>query len=161
MNTRYKLLEPDMTSYQGFLWETGKTYNSGGKGALGGPGWFYCHSTPQVSVLLNPIRANRKGTQLWSCDASGTTSDLKGVKQGWQKVTLLKQIPKPTFTIKQILTFGYKCLSAIKGEYLRELDQLSKSDDHDYVHYSVAQLIIQAAYHEEFNVDIRNIADNL
>lgn len=146
-----------MTTYDGFLWKQGNLHVATGLGALGGPGWFYCHDTPGLTVLLSPVRANDPTTNLWSCEVSGKTLNFKDVKQGWEKMRPISVIPKLNFTKDQLLLFGYKCLQDIEGSYSKDLDALKESDNHDFVHYSVAQLVIQAAYHEEFNVDFKGI----
>ena len=146
-----------MTTYNGFLWRQGTLNVVAGSGALGGPGWVYCHNTPELTILLNPIRANDTTTNLWVCEASGKTLNLKDVKQGWEKVRPVSVIPKPIFTKDQLLSFGYKCFQGVTGSYLKDLDDLKRSDNHDFIHYSVAQLVIQAAYCEEFNVDFKSI----
>src|SRR3972149_4809780 len=101
----YKLTRPDLTTYNGFQYVVGTRYTFPGTGALCGPGWSHCYTSPQLAVLLNQIHANFLAYRLWAADGVVGTTD-HGLKLGCSVLTLVRDIPVPVITTEQRVTFA-------------------------------------------------------
>jgi len=110
---RYKLTDQNMITHKGFQWELNKLYRVSGKGELCTDGWLHVYTSPELAVLLNPIHANIKDPRLFKCKVSGKTLKDNGLKEGWSKVKLLKEIHLPEYTTNQRTAFGILCAKEV------------------------------------------------
>src|SRR5690348_8814111 len=117
MPIKYKLTDQKFQTYGGCQWGEGVTHETDGKGSLCGPGWLHVYDSPELAVLLNPIHANFQNPVLWKCRVSGNTKNDRGLKRGYTKVTTLKQIDLPSFSLEQRIKFTIFCaLSVCKNK---------------------------------------------
>jgi hypothetical protein len=109
----YKLTDQRMQTRNGFQWELNKTYTTNGKGYLCGPGWLHVYEHPLLAVLLNPIHADIKNPRLFRCKIGGKCLKNKGLKCGYTKVTLTKELQLPQLTLTQRIAFGILCAKQV------------------------------------------------
>src|ERR1039457_2143518 len=106
---KYKLTTPGMTTFNGFKWVVGKTYETSGEGELCGVGWLHFYDSPELAVLLNSIHATIFNPRLWKVKVKGKTLSDKGLKCGFTSAKIIKEIALPNFTDVQIIAFGIFC----------------------------------------------------
>ncbi len=107
---RYKLTDANMQTYNHTQWEIGTKRTASGCGELCGPGWLHVYTDPRLAVLLNPIHAYfGEGMRLFECECDGLSKTDRGLKEGWQSVTLTREIPLPAITIEQRVEFAIRC----------------------------------------------------
>jgi hypothetical protein len=107
--TAYKLTTQAMTTHNDCQWKLNEPKQTSGEGDLCGPGWLHVYSDPLLAVLLNPIHAGIKNPRLFKCRVSGETKNDAGLKQGWTKVVLVKELSLPQVTSIQRIAFGILC----------------------------------------------------
>jgi hypothetical protein len=91
-------------------WGAGITHEA--KGPADGPlcsaSWIHAYEHPLVAVLLNPIHANLKNPQLWSC--RGEIGKRDGpLKCGCRALTTVEVLPLPEITTEQRVRFAIGC----------------------------------------------------
>jgi hypothetical protein len=64
-------------------------------------------------VLHNPIHAEIANPRLFEVEVSGNTKNDNGMKRGFQKMRLVKEIPLPKITQEQRIRYGILCVKAI------------------------------------------------
>ena len=111
----YKLTDQNMQTYGGFQWKLGKW-----RAALGGSdqglcsdGWLHCYDSPLLAVLHNPIHANIENPRVFEVEVLGDTKDDNGMKRGFPKMKLVKEIPLPEVTQEQRIRYGILCVKAV------------------------------------------------
>ncbi len=133
---RYKLTTRELTTHNGFQWEIGKEVKTDGSGDLCSKVWLHCYTSPLLAVLLNPIHANISNPRIWSVFAGGDRKEDKGLKEGFTRMKLVKEIELPKISINQKIAFAILCsIEVYKDEsynkwannWLTGLDRTSKS----------------------------------
>ena len=110
--TAYKLTNQDLTTYEGSQWptpESGEWVETSGKGPLCSSGWLHFYTHPLLAVLLNPIHADIHLPKLWEAEVSGQTLDDHGLKVGYTKARLVRELPLPEITLTQRREFCIRC----------------------------------------------------
>ncbi len=97
-------------------WGEGVTHTAPGTGNLCSSGWIHTYSHPLLAVLLNPAHADFSNPKLWECEVSGSTRDDCGLKQGWESVTTVREIPVPVVTVEQRVRFAILCAKEVCQE---------------------------------------------
>ena len=113
---KYKLTNQDNTTYNNTKWGQGITHETSGEGELCSSGWLHYYHSPELAVLLNPIHANILNPKLWEVEAEGMHKDDKGLKGGCTKMTTIKEIPLPEFSLEQKVKFGILCALQVYKE---------------------------------------------
>lgn len=78
--TAYKLLRPDLTTYDGCRWVVGEWHQTSGEEELCGPGWLHGYRDPLLAVLHNPVHANYTPAVLYRVEVRGQVRH-----DGWVK----------------------------------------------------------------------------
>ena len=112
MTTLYKLTNQHLQTHGGYQWTVGEWRETDGSGALCGPGWLHAYEDPLLAVLLNPIHAHIQNPRLWECEADGDGMDDHGIKCGVTRLRLVKELPLPSLTMTQRVSFGILCAMA-------------------------------------------------
>ena len=113
---RYKLTEKNMMTgltYTPIRWEIGKEQEASGQGGLCGSGWIHVYTNPVLAVMLNPIHADFINPRIFECECEGKSKTDHGLKEGWTKVTLTKELPLPEITIEQGIKFAILCTKKV------------------------------------------------
>ena len=118
---RYKLTDENMQTYGGFQWKLGKVYEididlQNKNMPLCFSSWFHVYSHPLVAVLMNPIHAKFTNPRLFKCSCSGYHQTDTGLKEGFTKVKLLKELKIPEITLTQRVAFGILCAKKVYKE---------------------------------------------
>lgn len=108
--TVYKLTNQNMQTYGGCQWVIGEEKTTSGKDKLCSSGWLHCYSDPLLAVMLNPIHGNYKYPKLFEAEAGGREKHNHGLKSGYTKMTLVKELPVPEVTLIQRVAFGILCV---------------------------------------------------
>ncbi len=106
---KYKLTNQKMWTKNGYQWEYGKWYEVSGEGELCSDGWLHFYHSPELAVLLNPIHANIKNPRLFEVEVKGKHKDDNGLKCGYSKARLIKELELPKFTLNQKAAFAILC----------------------------------------------------
>lgn len=114
---KYKLTDENMQTRNGFQWELGRWYEVDGRGRLCSEHWLHFYHHPLLAVLLNPIHADIKGKlRLFEAEVEGKTEDDNGLKCGYTKARLVKEVDVPEFTTNQKVAFAIYCALEIYRE---------------------------------------------
>jgi hypothetical protein len=110
----YKLTDQAMRTYNGFQWEFLKWEEAYGDPTqpLCTDGWFHCYDSPLLAVLHNPIHANIANPRLFEVEVAGDTKDDNGMKRGFRKMRIVKELPVPEITVEQRVRYGILCAKA-------------------------------------------------
>ena len=111
--TYYKLTNTDRTTHDGFVWEIGKWYEADGTGDLCGPGWLHFYHSADMAVLMNPGHANITNPLLWEAECEGKSLDVHGLKIGWTRARIVREIPLPEWSLEQKIIFGILCAKMV------------------------------------------------
>ena len=108
----YKLTDQEMQTHGNFQWELGKWYeipeeNQGND--LCSESWFHCYNDPYLAILLNPIHANIENPRLFEIEVDGDSMEDKGLKFGFTKMRLVKEIKIPEVSMEQRVEFAIRC----------------------------------------------------
>ena len=150
---RYKLTDENMQTYGGFQWKLGKVYEididlQNKNMPLCFSSWFHVYSHPLVAVLMNPIHAKFTNPRLFKCSCSGYHQTDTGLKEGFTKVKLLKELKIPEITLTQRVAFGILCAKKVyKGtKWNKWADEWLKGKDRSWdAAYAVCSSIHGAA----------------
>ena len=105
----YKITNESMQTYKGFQWVLGQWVETSGEGELCGDGWLHTYSDPVVGAFFKPIHGGiPKNPRMFVCEVDGSHKDDHGLKQGWTRVRLVKEILMPTLTIEQRIAIGIR-----------------------------------------------------
>ena len=114
---KYKLTDQYNTTYGNTKWGISVTHETSGDGELCGFGWLHYYHSPELAVLLNPMHACIVNPKLWEVEATGIHKNDNGLKSGCTKITTIREIPLPEFSIEQKIKFGILCaLQVYKDE---------------------------------------------
>lgn len=113
MKTRYKLTNPDMTTLNFCQWTLDEWKETTGTGELCTKGWLHCYTSPLLSVILNPIHAYINNPRLFLCEVDGNTKSDYGLKEGWSRMRLIRELELPKITIEQHVAFAILCAKCV------------------------------------------------
>lgn len=113
MITRYKLTTQSLTTHGCCEWKLNKWKKRNGKGFLCSKGWLHCYTDPVLALLLNPIHAAILEPRLWEVEVDGLSKEDAGLKEGWTRMRLLREIPLPTVTETHSVAFGILCAKKV------------------------------------------------
>ena len=105
----YKLLNPDLTTYDGCQWVVGETKRTSGKGNLCGPGWLHGYEHAELAHFLNPIHAVFTNPVLYQVHVGGTCLKDGQLKAGWTEMTLVAPVHGMTPSTEQRVRFAIAC----------------------------------------------------
>ena len=106
---RYKLTNQDMITHNTCQWTLNEWKETSGKKKLCSNGWLHCYSNPLLAILLNPIHANIDNPRLFEVEVEGNNLTDNGLKEGWTRMRLVKELDVPKITIKQRAAFCILC----------------------------------------------------
>ena len=111
MKIYYKLTDQNLKTYNGFQWVMGEWQKAIGDISQGlcSNAWLHCYDSPLLAILHNPIYGNIKNPRLFEVEVDGKMKDGKGIKRGFRRMRLLKEIPLPTITTTQRRAYGILC----------------------------------------------------
>ena len=100
---KYKLTNQNMQTYNGFQWKLGEWQEAQGSSEkdLCTNGWLHCYDSPLLAILHNPRHADIKNPRLWEVEVAGDFKNDKGLKCGYRKMRLVKEIKVPKITTEQ------------------------------------------------------------
>jgi len=105
---KYKLLNQDMTTYDGFQWEVGKTYTIDKPGnELCTDQVFHCYYSPETAAIFNRLHANISDPICYAVETADIVAD-DGLKLGTKSMKLISRVELPTFTDRQYRLFAIK-----------------------------------------------------
>ena len=112
---KYKLTNQKMQTYKGFQWKLGEWQEAqgGSDKELCSNGWLHCYDSPLLAILHNPIHANIHNPRLFEVEVDGEFKDDKGIKCGYKKMRLVREIPVPKITTEQRIKYAILCVKQI------------------------------------------------
>ena len=118
MTTLYKLTDKDgytrRGEYNQCLWGPNVSHSGTGRGDLCSEGYIHAYTSPFLAILLNPLHANFKESEmrLWKAEGNIVKSD-KGLKVGCITLTTIEEISKPNISATQKTIFAILCAKAV------------------------------------------------
>jgi hypothetical protein len=106
---RYKLTNEHMQTFGLTQWTLGEWKETDGRGNLCGPGWLHCYSSPLLAAFLNTMHADFRKPRLFKCEVFGKSRGDRGLKEGWSKMRLVKELEFKRPTAEQYAKFGILC----------------------------------------------------
>lgn len=115
MTKYYKLTDQNMQTFNGFQWKLGKWVEAVGlpDQELCTNSWLHCYDSPLLAVLHNPMHARIEAPRLFEIEVGGKTKDDNGLKRGFQKMRLMKELVLPVVTQEQRIKYGILCAKAV------------------------------------------------
>ena len=104
-----KLTNQEMRTHGQHQWILNEWCETDGVDELCGPGWLHAYTHPLLAVLLNPIHANLSDPRLFVIETGGTRKDDRGLKVGFTKMRLAREMPLPAVTREHRVAFGILC----------------------------------------------------
>ena len=111
----YKLTDQKMQTHNGFQWKLGEWQEAKGdvNQDLCSNAWLHCYDSPLLAVLHNPIHANIKNPRLFEVEIDGETKNDSGMKRGFRKMRLVKEIDAPKISDVQRIAYGILCAKKV------------------------------------------------
>ena len=109
MPTVFKLTSQSNQTYDGFLWEPSIWHEVSGTGALCTDGWLHAYSDPLVAVFMNPSHAAIENPKLWEAEAEGQFKDDHGLKCGYSRMRVVREIELPEISMEQRVEIAINC----------------------------------------------------
>ena len=109
MKIRYKLTNQDLTTHNGCQWKLKEWKETNGNGELCTSGWLHCYSNSLLAIIMNTRHADIKNPKLFKVEVKGETLDDHGLKEGWTRMRLVKELEIPEINITQKIAFGIYC----------------------------------------------------
>ena len=116
MKIAYKLTDQNFRTRDGYQWELNRWQETSGEGGLCSDGWLHFYTHPLLAVLLNPVHADIKNPRLFKVEVSGKFKDDNGLKVGYTKAKLIKELKLPEISLTQKIAFGILCTLEIYKE---------------------------------------------
>ena len=112
---KYKLTNQNMQTYNGFQWKLGEWQEAQGSSEkdLCTDGWLHCYDSPLLAILQNPRHADIKNPRLWEVEVAGDFKNDKGLKCGYRKMRLVKEIKVPKITTEQKIKYAILCAKQV------------------------------------------------
>jgi hypothetical protein len=117
MITLYKLTDPLSQTYDQTQWGGNVTHELPARDIyqLCSDQVLHAYVSPELAVLMDPVQANLLPSAiLWEAEGDVVIDD--GTKVGCTRLTTLKQIPIPTVTLEQRVTFAIRCALHVYNE---------------------------------------------
>ena len=95
---------------------TRKWYETTGERDLCSPDWLHFYSDPLVGMFLNPIHANIKNPRLFRVKVEGKGLDDHGLKCGYSRAKLIKELTVPQISSVQRVRFAILCAKKVYKE---------------------------------------------
>jgi len=105
----WKVLRPDLTSYEGCQWVPGEWKKVEGTGPLCSKGWLHGYRDARLAVMHNPIHANYDPYVLWIVEVKGKVLHEDYMKSGWSEMRLIEPVAVPAVTTEQRIRYAIKC----------------------------------------------------
>jgi hypothetical protein len=112
----YKLTDQNLQTRNGFQWTISEWQKTDGSGQLCSAGWLHAYEDPLLAVLLNPYHGNLQNPRLWEVEVAGKSMDDEGLKCGFTKMRLVKELPLPVVSPIQRIAFGILCVLAVYND---------------------------------------------
>ena len=112
---KYKLTDQKMQTYQGFQWNLGEWQEARGSSEKGlcSDGWLHCYDSPLLAVLHNPIHADISNPRLFEVEVDGDCKNDNGIKCGYKRMRLVREISIPTITTEQKIKYAILCAKQV------------------------------------------------
>jgi hypothetical protein len=116
MNIRYKLTTQNLTTYCGCQWTLNEWKETSGDGELCSSGWLHCYTNPLLAILLNPIHGYIENPRLFEIEVDGKFLTDNGLKEGWTRMRLVKELEISEISDVQRIAFAILCAKKICKE---------------------------------------------
>ena len=112
---RYKLLNPDRTTHNDTHWPIGQWVETKGDPNQGlcSDGWLHCYDSPELALFLNPIHANISDPIVCEVETRGKSLNDKGLKRGYRKMRIVRDLGIKQPTIGQCVRFAILCAKQV------------------------------------------------
>jgi len=112
---KYKLTDQKMQTYQGFQWNLGEWQEARGSSEKGlcSDGWLHCYDSPLLAVLHNPIHADISNPRLFEVEVDGDCKNDNGIKCGYKRMRLVREISIPIITTEQKIKYAIFCAKQV------------------------------------------------
>jgi hypothetical protein len=122
-------------------WIETKMFETAGGGKLCTNQYIHAYEHPLLAVLHDPIHGNYGATaRLWECEADGEIKKDGQTKLGCTKLTVLREIEKPTITTEQRIKYAILCSLEVYSEekYVTWANRWLSSEDRTRAAYASA-----------------------
>jgi len=118
MIIKYKLTDQNIRTHKNYQWQLGRWERAKGKSNqdLCTDGWLHGYDSPLIAILHNPLHADYYKPRLWEVECKGKTKNDKGIKCGYRKMRLIKEIPVPVITTTQIVAYCILCAMEVSKD---------------------------------------------
>ena len=103
----YKFTDQNNCTFNQSVWIPGTWKQTSGEGELCGLGWLHAYSDPLIAVFMNHTNLNLK---LWLAEGAGKFKDDSGLKCGFTKLRILKNIKLPEISDEKRIEIALHCV---------------------------------------------------
>lgn len=102
----YKFTDQNNCTFNQSVWVPGRWKQTSGEGELCGLGWLHAYNDPLVAIFMNRTNLD---TKLWSAEGSGEFKNDNGLKCGFTKLRILKNIKLPEISDEKRIEVALHC----------------------------------------------------
>jgi len=165
---KYKLTNQKMQTYNRFQWVMGEWRKARGSSekSLCSNGWLHCYDSPLLAVLHNPIHADISNPRLFEVEVDGDCKNDNGIKCGYKRMRLVREISIPTITTEQKIKYAILCAKQVCFEkewnmwadnWLSNVDRTSADAHADA--YAAAEAAANADAHAGMKINLIKLAE--
>ena len=146
----YKLTNQNLQTRNKFQWKIGEWREAKGnvRNELCTNAWLHCYDSSLLAVLHNPIHANIKEPRLFEVEVDGGMKNNRGLKRGFRRMRLVKEISLPIITTVQQIAYGILCAKKVYKEktWNKWADSWLSGENRDKGNATAAATAVVAAY---------------
>ena len=75
--------------------------------------WLHCYDSPLVAILHNPVHVDIGNPRLFEVEVAGETKNDNGMKRGFRRMRLVKELSTPVITTIQRAAYGILCAKQV------------------------------------------------
>lgn len=123
MDRIFKLTDQSCQTHGGFAWRLRRWYSAPGTGDLCSAGWLHAYdgadefAGPLLAILFNPIHANFPKPRLFQGRGAGAMLEDRGLKRGYSRLILDREIEVPAISQTQRIAFGIICAKQVYADH--------------------------------------------
>jgi len=112
---KYKLTDRKMQTRGGYQWRKNIWHEATGDISQGlcSDAWLHCYDSSLLAILHNPLHGDITNPRLFEVEVDGESKDDRGIKCGYRRMKIVREIPTPKISTVQQIAYGIKCAKAV------------------------------------------------
>ena len=112
---KYKLTDQKMQTWGGYQWRESIWHEATGDISQGlcSDAWLHCYDSSLLAILHNPLHGDITNPRLFEVEVDGESKDNHGIKCGYRRMKIVREIPTPKISTVQRIAYGIICAKAV------------------------------------------------